>query len=90
MPLKIKEIWFDAGHIYGRDENISFESFAHEDTEPTPLQRFFLTHKEINEMTIIKPTACAFLYYCSNILSDFLNLPISLWRQVVHQNIFFE
>ncbi|MBP5716758.1 MAG: DUF2442 domain-containing protein, partial [Bacteroidales bacterium] len=25
-----------------------FESFAYEDAEPTTLQRFFLTHKEIN------------------------------------------
>lgn len=30
------------------DEDISFESFTYDDTEPTPLQRFFLTHKEIN------------------------------------------
>ncbi len=86
--MKCKEIWFDAEHIYGcdeegheysqsllwypklrtatdeeraaytfgfdgihwrgLDEDISFESFAYDDTEPTPLQRFFLTHKEIN------------------------------------------
>ena len=86
--MKIKEIWFDADYIYGRDEegkeykqsllwypklrtasaeersqytiglgglhwrdldeDISFESFAYEDTEPSSLQRFFLTHKEIN------------------------------------------
>ena len=86
--MKIKEIWFDAEHIYGRDEegneysqsllwypklrmatdeeraaytfgfdgihwreldeDISFESFAYDDAEPTSLQRFFLTHKEIN------------------------------------------
>ena len=86
--MKIKEIWFDAEHIFGRDEegheysqsllwypklrtatdeeraaytfgfdgihwrgldeDISFESFAYDDTEPTPLQRFLLTHKEIN------------------------------------------
>ena len=85
--MKIKEIWFDTEHIYGRDEegreysqsllwypklrtatdeeraaytfgfdgihwrrldeDISFESFTYDDTEPTPLQRFFLTHKEI-------------------------------------------
>ena len=83
-----REIWFDAEHIYGRDEegneysqsllwypklrmatdeeraaytfgfdgihwreldeDISFESFAYDDAEPTSLQRFFLTHKEIN------------------------------------------
>ena len=86
--MKIKEIWFDAEHIYGRDEqggvyvqsllwypklrsatdeerarctygldgihwreldeDISFDSFAYDDAEPTPLQRFFLTHREIN------------------------------------------
>ena len=88
MIMKIKEIWFDADYVYGRDEegkeykqsllwypklrtasaeersqytfgfdgihwrgldeDISFESFAYEDAEPTALQRFFLTHKEIN------------------------------------------
>ena len=86
--MKIKEIWFDADYIYGRDdegreykqsllwyqrlrqandeernnytlgldgihwrnidEDISFESFEYEDAEPSGLQRFFLTHKEIN------------------------------------------
>ena len=86
--MKITEIWFDADHIYGRDEvghiykqsllwysklreasdeerskyvfgldgihwrsideDVSFESFTYEDAEPTALQRFFLTHKEIN------------------------------------------
>ena len=86
--MKIKEIWFDADYIYGRDEegkeyklsllwypqlrqandeermkytfsfsgihwreldeDISFESFEYEDAEPSSLQRFFLTHKEIN------------------------------------------
>ncbi len=29
------------------DEDISFDSFADDDAEPTLLQRFFLTHKEI-------------------------------------------
>ena len=29
------------------DTDISFESFTDTDAEPTPLQRFFLTHKEI-------------------------------------------
>jgi hypothetical protein len=86
--MKIKEIWFDGEHIYGRDEegkdyrqsllwypklrmandeqrnkytlgltgihwrnldeDISFESFEYEDAEPSAIQRFFLTHKEIN------------------------------------------
>ena len=30
------------------DEDISFESFLYEDAEPTPMQRFFLSHREIN------------------------------------------
>ena len=30
------------------DEDVSFESFAYDDAEPSSLQRFFLTHKEIN------------------------------------------
>ena len=30
------------------DEDGSFESFGYEDAEPSKLQRFFLTHKEIN------------------------------------------
>ena len=86
--MKIKEIWFDADYIYGRDEegkeykqsllwyprlrqandearskytfgfdgihwreldeDISFERFEYEDAEPSAMQRFFLTHKEIN------------------------------------------
>ena len=86
--MKIKEIWFDADYLYGRDEegkeykqsllwypqlrqandeermkysfglsgihwreldeDISFESFEYEDAEPSAMQRFFLTHKEIN------------------------------------------
>lgn len=29
-------------------EDVSFESFEYEDAEPNALQRFFLTHKEIN------------------------------------------
>ena len=86
--MKIKEIWFDADYIYGRDEkgqeyrqslvwyprlrqaddkernhytmgfdgihwrgideDVSFESFTYDDAEPSAMQRFFLTHKEIN------------------------------------------
>ncbi|MFI3322591.1 MAG: DUF2442 domain-containing protein, partial [Rikenellaceae bacterium] len=30
------------------DEDVSFESFEYDNSEPTELQRFFLTHKEIN------------------------------------------
>ena len=39
---------FDGIHWRGLDEDISFESFAYEDADPSPMQRFFLTHKEIN------------------------------------------
>lgn len=35
-------------HWRNLDEDISFESFEYPDAEPTNLQRFFLTHKEIN------------------------------------------
>ena len=39
---------FDGIHWRNLDEDISFESFEYEDAEPSGLQRFFLTHKEIN------------------------------------------
>ncbi len=39
---------FDGIHWRNLDEDISFESFDYDDAEPTQLQRFFLTHKEIN------------------------------------------
>lgn len=35
-------------HWRNLDEDISFESFEYEDAEPSPLQRFFLSHPEIN------------------------------------------
>lgn len=35
-------------HWRNLDEDVSFESFEYEDAEPSTLQRFFLTHKEIN------------------------------------------
>lgn len=38
----------DGIHWRGLDEDVSFESFEYEDAEPSALQRFFLTHKEIN------------------------------------------
>ena len=41
-------IGFDGIHWRKLDEDISFESFKYEDADPTPLQRFFLQHKEIN------------------------------------------
>ena len=39
---------FDGIHWRNLDEDISFESFEYEDAQPSMLQRFFLTHKEIN------------------------------------------
>ena len=38
----------DGIHWRNIDEDVSFESFGYEDAEPTKLQRFFLTHKELN------------------------------------------
>ena len=39
---------FDGIHWRNLDEDVSFESFAYDDAEPTKLQRFFLSHTEIN------------------------------------------
>ena len=39
---------YDGIHWRNLDEDISFESFTYDDAEPTKLQRFFLTHPEIN------------------------------------------
>ena len=41
-------IGYDGIHWRNLDEDISFESFTYEDREPSPMQRFFLMHKEIN------------------------------------------
>ena len=41
-------IGLDGIHWRALDEDISFESFEYDDADPSPLQRFFLTHKEIN------------------------------------------
>ena len=35
-------------HWRNLNEDVSFESFEYDDAEPSPMQRFFLTHKEIN------------------------------------------
>ncbi len=40
-------VGLDGFHWRNVDEDVSFDSFFYEDAEPTPLQRFFLTHKEI-------------------------------------------
>lgn len=41
-------IGIDGFHWRNLDVDISFESFEYEDAEPSKLQRFFLTHKELN------------------------------------------
>ena len=45
-----KQFWVQGfvGNSRWCDEDVSFESFEYEDAEPSGLQRFFLTHKEIN------------------------------------------
>lgn len=35
-------------HWRNLDEDVSFESFEYEEAIPNPMQKFFLTHKEIN------------------------------------------
>ena len=39
---------FGGFHWRNLDVDISFDSFYYDDAEPTPMQRFFLTHKELN------------------------------------------
>ncbi len=39
---------FSGIHWRNLDEDVSFESFEYDDAEPSAMQRFFLTHKEIN------------------------------------------
>lgn len=41
-------VGFTGVHWRNLDEDVSFESFEYQDAEPSPLQRFFLQHKEIN------------------------------------------
>lgn len=41
------KVGFRGIHWRGLDEDISFDSFADDDADPTAMQRFFLTHKEI-------------------------------------------
>lgn len=41
-------IGFDGIHWRNIDEDVSFESFEYEDAQPSPLQKFFLIHKELN------------------------------------------
>lgn len=41
-------VGFTGIHWRNLDEDVSFESFEYYDAEPTALQKFFLTHKEIN------------------------------------------
>lgn len=41
-------VGYDGFHWRALDEDVSFESFEYDDAEPTPLQKFFLAHKELN------------------------------------------
>ena len=41
-------IGLDGLHWRNVDEDISFESFLYDDAQPSAMQAFFLTHKEIN------------------------------------------
>lgn len=46
----------DGIHWRNLDEDVSFESFEYEDAEPTPIQRFFLTHRDIDLDALSKCT----------------------------------
>ena len=41
-------IGFGGIHWRNIDEDVSFDSFLYDEAEPTAMQRFFLSHKEIN------------------------------------------
>ena len=53
-------------HWHELDEDISFESF--DDPEPTPLQRFFLTHRELKVTEFAKRAGIN-----QNLLFDYIN-----------------
>ena len=53
-------------HWSDLDEDMSFESF--EDPEPTPLQRFFLTHRELKVTEFAKRAGLN-----QNLLFDYIN-----------------
>ena len=57
------QIGFDGIHWRNLDEDISFESFSYEDAEPTALQKFFLTHKELN-IAELQNSLVSTLPYC--------------------------
>lgn len=42
------EFGLDGIHWRGLDEDVSFESFSYDDAQPSVMQKFFLTHPEIN------------------------------------------
>ena len=49
------ELGIDGAHWRSIDEDISFDSFIdRRDIEPNPMQRFFLTHREMNVSGIAK------------------------------------
>ena len=50
------------------DEDVSFESFEYDDAEPTRLQRFFLSHPEINVSGFAKRFG-----YNSSLLRSYVN-----------------
>ena len=50
------------------DEDVSFESFEYDDAEPTRLQKFFLSHPEINISGFAKKFG-----YNPSLLSNYVN-----------------
>ena len=52
-------IGYSGFHWRDLDEDISFESFLYPDADPTPLQRFFLTHPNLNIHTFAEKIGCS-------------------------------
>lgn len=59
---------YDGIHWRHLDEDISFESFLYDDAEPSAMQRFFLTHPEINLPEFAKSIGIGL-----NLLRNFIN-----------------
>lgn len=55
-------------HWRSLGEDVSFESFGYDDAEPSAMQRFFLTHKEINVTEFARSLGIS-----PSLLSDYIN-----------------
>lgn len=79
------EFGLDGIHWRNLDEDISFESFAYDDAEPTVIQRFFLTHPEISISGFSKRIGIN-VSYLSDYINGFAKLP-SEWEDNILNKI---